>query len=60
MPKALCFLAIAVAVLLLLVFGLDVAMGIPFHGYSKVMDIGFLIASVVLGYMGWSTLREQV
>lgn len=60
MPKALCILAIAVAVLLLIVFGLDVAMGIPFQGHSKAMDIGFIIVSAVLGYMGWSTFREQV
>ncbi len=60
MPKVLCILAIAVAVLLLIVFGLDVAMGIPFQGHSTTMDIGFIIVSVVLGYMGWSTFREQV
>lgn len=60
MPKALCFLALVVAVLLLIMFGLDVAMGMPFSGHSKAMDIGFIIASAVLGYLGWSTLREQV
>jgi len=60
MPKALCILAMAVAVLLLLVFGLDMALGIPFKGQSKAMDIGFIVASVMLGYLGWSALREQV
>lgn len=60
MPKALCILAMTVAVLLLLVFGLDMATGIPFNGHSKAMDIGFIISSVVLAYLGWSSFREQV
>jgi hypothetical protein len=60
MPKALCILAMTVAVLLLLIFGLDMAIGFPFSGQSKSMDIGFMISAVVVGYLGWSALREQV
>jgi hypothetical protein len=44
----------------LIVFGLDLAMGTPFNGASKMMDIGFVICSGILGYLSWTTLREQV
>lgn len=60
MSKALCFVGIGVAGLLLLVFGLDLAIGVPFNKASMVMDIGFVVCSLVLGYLSWTTLREQV
>ncbi len=60
MSKALCILGIAISALVLIVFGLDLAMGTPFNGASKVMDIGFVICSAVLGYLSWTTLREQI
>ncbi len=59
MPKALCLVGTVVAVLLLLVFGLDLAVGFPFHRLSLTMDVGSLFCSVGLGYMSWTTLREQ-
>ena len=59
MPKALCLVGIVVAVLLLLVFGLDLALGFPFRRVSLTMDIGFLIGSLALGYGSWATLNEQ-
>ncbi|MCE5267843.1 MAG: hypothetical protein LLG00_08150 [Planctomycetaceae bacterium] len=59
MPKALCLVGMVVAVLLLLVFGLDLAVGFPFGRLSLVMDIGFLLCSAALGYMSWTTLQEQ-
>ena len=60
MPKALCFFGIAVAVLLLLLFGLDLAVEIPFGRESIAMDVGFVICAGALGYVSWSTLREQI
>jgi hypothetical protein len=59
MPRALSISGIVVAILLILVFGLDVGLGFPFGGASKFMDIGFCVAALMLGYLGWSTLREQ-
>ena len=59
MPKALCLVGTVVAVLLLLVFGLDLAVGFPFHRLSLTMDVGSLLCSAALGYMSWTTLREQ-
>ena len=59
MAKALCILGIAISALVLIVFGLDLAIKTPFNGASKMMDLGFVICSGVLAYLSWSTLREQ-
>ena len=59
MPKALCIVGTAVTVLLLLAFGLDLAVEFPFHRASAIMDVGFLVCSLILGYLSWMTLREQ-
>ena len=59
MPKALCIGGGVVAALLLLVFGLDLAIGLPFGGYSPVMNGAFIVCSAVLGYLSWATFREQ-
>lgn len=60
MPKALAMLGMVISVLLLLVFGLDMAIGIPFDKINSVMDIGFIVCSLILGYLSWATMREQV
>lgn len=59
MPKALCLMGAVIAVLLLLVFGLDLALGFPFRRVSLVMDIGLVASAVALGYVSWTTLKEQ-
>jgi hypothetical protein len=59
MPKALCIVGMAVAALLVLLFGLDLGLGVPFGGASMLMSIGFIICAVILGYLSWSTFREQ-
>ena len=59
MPKALCLVGIVVAVLLLLVFGLDLATTFPFHRDSLTMDIGIVVCAIILGYVSLTTLREQ-
>lgn len=58
MPKALAISGMVVAVLLTSVFLLDLSAGIPFKKASLWMDIGFLLCSLALGYMSWSTWRE--
>ena len=55
MPKALTISGFVVASLLLLVFGLDLALGI-LNG-SKLMDIGFVVSAAILGYLSWNTWR---
>lgn len=59
MPKALCILGTVVAVLLILVFGLDLAIGFPFGRVSTIMSVGFLVCAAILGFLSWTTLREQ-
>jgi hypothetical protein len=59
MPKALCLVGMVVGVLLLLVFGLDLAVEFPFRRASWPMDIGGVVSSLILGYVSWTTLREQ-
>jgi hypothetical protein len=49
----------AVAALLLLMFGLDLALGFPFRKASVIMDILFVVCAAMLGYMSWTTYREQ-
>ena len=63
MPKALCITGMAIAGLLLLIFLWDLVMPswmAPFKKASMMMDLAFIIASVGLGYISWSTWKEQV
>lgn len=59
MPKAMCIIGSIVALLLVLLFGLDVFIGIPFKTHSTLMDVIMIIAGVVMVYLSWATLREQ-
>ncbi len=59
MPKALCLTGSVIAILMLLVFGLDLAIGFPFRRASTMMDVGLVISSLALGYVSWTTLKEQ-
>ena len=59
MPKALCLAGNVVAVLLLLVFGFDLALKFPFGRVSRTMDVGLVICSLALGYLSWTTLKQQ-
>jgi len=47
-----------IAGLLLLAFGLDLAIGIPFEGADWRMDVAVVIASIILGYLSWSAMRD--
>lgn len=58
MPKALTITGMIIAGLLLVVFGLDLAIKYPFGRPNMLMSISFVIFSAVLGYLSWSTWRE--
>lgn len=58
MAKGLTIGTIVVAILLFGVFLLDLAAGIPFRKASTMLDIAFIISSLMLGYLGWSSLRD--
>ena len=60
MPKALCIAGIVIAALLFLVFGIDLAVKFPFGGADLLMDGAFMVSSLILAYLSWSTWREQV
>ena len=59
MPKALCITGMVVAILVLILFLLDLAIGIPFKRASTTLDVVFMISALVLAYLSWSTLKEQ-
>jgi hypothetical protein len=58
MPKGLAISGMAIAGLLVLMFGLDLAIGVPFGRASFAMDVMMLVCGGVLGYMSWNTFRE--
>ena len=58
MPKVMTILGMAVSVIMLLVFGLDLAIGEPFDRASLPMDIGFVVCSLMLFYISWATKRD--
>ena len=59
MPKALTIVGMVVAVLLLLIFALDLLAGVPFGGVSMMMDISFIVCAGILGFLSFTTFREQ-
>ena len=59
MQKALCLVGSVVAVVLLLIFVLDLAVGFPFHRLSMMMDVGCLLGAAGLGFLSWTTWKEQ-
>ncbi|MEX0936554.1 MAG: hypothetical protein WDZ59_01750 [Pirellulales bacterium] len=58
MPKVLTILGLIASGLIGLMFLADLAIGIPFGGISMIMDICFIAAAAILGYLSWSALRE--
>ena len=58
MSKVLCYSGIATAGMLLILFFLDLAIGVPFKKADMVMDIVFLVSSTGLGLISWLTLKE--
>jgi hypothetical protein len=59
MAKAMSIAGMVVAGLLVLAFGLDLILEIPFSGADKLADIGFLISGAILGYLSWNALRDS-
>lgn len=59
MSKAMTIVGMVVAALLLTLFGVDFFADIPFGTEGKTMNIGAIVASAILGYISFSTFREQ-
>ena len=58
MARGLTISAMVIAVLMLVLFGLDLAIGIPFGKQSLIIDIAFLVCGVGLILLGLTTWRE--
>jgi hypothetical protein len=58
MEKWLCWGALGVAGLIMLFFILDMPLGFPFGGMNKTIDVFGILASGVLVYLCWETIRE--
>jgi hypothetical protein len=48
-----------IAILILVLFLLDLAVKFPFQRINAVMDITFVLCAIGLGFISWTTLREQ-
>jgi biotin transporter BioY len=60
MGKTLTMIGMAVAVLVLAIFALDLAIKIPFERVNVVMDVVVIVCAGILGYLSWTTYKEQV
>ena len=60
MPKVMTIVGLVIAGLIALVFVVDLALGFPFKRASLMMDVSFLICALLLAYMSWSTMKEQI
>lgn len=59
MSKILCIVGMVIAALVFLIFLVDIIVGIPFAKRSIPMDVTFIIVSLLLAWMSWSTYKEQ-
>lgn len=58
MARGLTIAAMVIAVFMLVLFGLDLAIGIPFGKQNLMIDISFLVCGVGMILLGISTWRE--
>src|SRR5207248_8267519 len=59
MSKKLIFGSMAAAGVVALLSIVDLALKFPFGGYSRTMDILYLLAAAIILYMGWESYREN-
>jgi hypothetical protein len=59
MPRAMCIIGTVVALLVVLLFGLDLFAAIPFKGVSVLMDSMMMAAGLMLAFASWRAMREQ-
>lgn len=67
MQKGLCIAALTIAVIVFALFLADLILGLagmnqiaPFKYANMIIDIVFVVCSLILAIMSWFTLREQV
>ena len=59
MAKVLCLFALIVSSIIFLIFFLDLILGVPFARINTMMDIAFVVSSVIIGLFAYLTFREQ-
>lgn len=66
MPKALCLSSLGIAVLIVVLFLIDLVMRMagmpesaPLRGASLLMDLAFVIVGITVAVMSWLTFKEQ-
>ena len=58
MEKWLCWGSIGLAGVLLILFLLDMILGIPFGGIGWLINILGILACGLVGYLGWESYKE--
>lgn len=59
MPKALCLTGMVIAIVVFLLFLLDLIIKVPFQRANLVMDVVFVLCAGTLAFISWTTFREQ-
>lgn len=59
MPKALCLTGMVIAIVVFLLFLLDLILKVPFQRANLIMDVVFVLCAGTLGFISWTTFREQ-
>lgn len=60
LPKKMVIGSVIVAGIVALLALTDLILGIPFSGseHTKLMDILFIVAAAIVGYLGWEAYKE--
>jgi hypothetical protein len=58
MEKGLCWGSMGIGALFLLLFVLDMFLGFPFGRLNLAVDVFGFLASGILCYLAWNTLRD--
>lgn len=59
MEKGLCYGAMGISALMLVIFLIDLVAGVPFGGSPfAVVDVFGVLASGIVGYLAWNASRD--
>ena len=58
MSKLLGFSGMVTAGLIAILFVADLAVGFPFERASLAVDVGFIVASLIVAYLSWSIVER--
>jgi hypothetical protein len=58
MEKWLCWIALTVSGLMLVLFVLDITLKIPFARTNVAIDVLGVLACAIVGYLSWDAMRD--